>query len=239
MILIPYLIILAFVFSSHLMALPIELNFLRATGSTSQLVAQKLMTEIYRRADVKVNVTSASAKRAFSESSSGHSDGQLLRIAGADILDPSLIRIPTPIYHIETQIFARKEYALRINKVEDLREYKIAAVRGILHSKRLIDTAGATKVHLLENVTQLIKFVELGRADIAITGKLNGRHLIRAQNLNNIVEVGKPLFTYPLYHYLHQDYQWLAPKINTIVKEMKDSGELQLFISLYEKQSLN
>ncbi|MEH6445603.1 MAG: hypothetical protein V7784_17040 [Oceanospirillaceae bacterium] len=95
-------------------------------------------------------------------------------------------------------------------RAEDIKDDRIVAVKGVLHSQKFFDEADATKVHFLESITKLIKFVELGRTSNAITGKLNGQYLIHSQNLSNIAAVGKPLFSYPLYHYLHNDYQWLG-----------------------------
>ncbi|MGB1238527.1 MAG: substrate-binding periplasmic protein [Pseudomonadales bacterium] len=214
------------------------LQFARIEGSFNQQVGQRLLEVIYQRLGVAVRFPVMTAKRSINESYSGHKDGEILRIAGVDKHYPNLVRIPTPLYSLKSQAFARRDAPFSITQLADIQPLRTVIVRGIMHAERLTSQANVSRLHRFESVTMLMKFVQLGRADIALSSRLNGLAIIKAQALSDIIPVGPVLQDQPLYHYVHHKNRELVPQLDRIIRWMRDSGELTTLTRKFEAQIL-
>lgn len=232
------LCLLLFVMHQPLIAAK-PLTFVRIIGSFNQVIAQKVLYEVYQRAGIEVVFVSMTAKRSSSEASNGHKDGELIRVASAAQSYPSLVRVPTPIYQLQSQVFARRDSLIEIKGFKDLILLKTVIVRGVLHAESLVKQAAVKNVHRLESATKMFKFVSLSRADIALSSLFNGTVLIKRQHLDNVVPLGEPLAQEPLYHYLHAKHVHLVQRIDAIIRQMKNSGELARMIHEYEQEVLD
>jgi len=204
-------------------------------GSYNQLVGKKLLIEIYRRLDIDISFSMMTAKRALSETSSGHKDAEVLRVASVSEKYPSLIRIPTPLYSLKSQVFSRLNPSFEVITVEDMRYLRTVIVRGIMHAEALTEESGSRTVHRLETVTKMMQFLARKRADIALSSRLNGLAIIQEQQLTDIIPLGKPILVQPLYHYVHEKHRALVPKINAVIQALRNSGELTQLIQQFEQ----
>ena len=214
----------------------ITLNFARIEGLAEQIVGEKLLCEIYERAGIEITITPMPAARALTEANKGRKDGETLRIWSFGEKYPALLRVPTPISSLRTQAFARTENLPALNGVGDLGKYKIAIVKGVQHTTNI--TEGFMNVHKLSGPSQLMKLVQIGRADIALTGRLNGLYLLKKYVISDVVAVGEPVQELLLYHYLYKDHRHLVPKIDSVIKTMINSGEMSALRKKYEKEYL-
>lgn len=213
------------------------MNFVRIDGSADQAVSEKLIFEIYRRAGIEITITPMPSKRALLESSEGIKDGETMRIGSVGIKYPTLIRVPTPISSIRTQAFAKKGSGFTLKDSNDLKKYDIVILRGGQHTTDI--TRGLKNVQEISKLSLLMRFVQEGRADIALSGRLTGLSLLKKHAIPDVVTVGEPLKELLLYHYLHKDHRHLIPKIDAIVKSMVDSGEMSELRNKSENEYLN
>ena len=72
----------------------------------------------------------------------------------------------------------------------------------------------------------MMKFIESGRADVALTNSLNGICAIQKLNMHDIELVGN-LETLNLYHYVTRKNAHLVAKIDKIIQDMVSSGEME------------
>ncbi len=210
-------------------------HFVRIKGLSEQVVGEKLLFEIYQRAKIPIDITPMTGSRALAEASSGRKDGETLRVFALGNKYPSLIRVPTAISTLTTQGFSAKN--IDINTAEDLKKYSLVRVRGVQHTKNI--TQSLKNVHVLPTSELLIEFLGRGRADVGLTGRLNGLSLIKASGLSQVTIVGKPLKVLPLYHYIHKKNKALVPRIDAIIKQMVDSGDMKKLREKYEREYLD
>ncbi len=215
----------------------ITMNFVRIDESSDQTVGEKLLYEIYKRAGIKITITPMPAKRALIEASDGRKDGETVRIWSVGEKYPTLIRVPTPIYGIRTHGFAKKGNSFALRNSKDLEKHNIVIVRGVQHTTNI--TRGLKNLQILSKMSLLMQFVQKGRAEIALTGRLNGLSLLKEYAISDVVTVGEPLKELMLYHYLYKDHKHLVPKIDSIIKNMVDSGEMSDLRKKYENEYLN
>ncbi len=216
-----------------------SLHFAKVLSSANQSVAFLLLQEIYKRAGITISATDMSSKRSLAETSRGHLDGELLRIQSLTNRHPSLIRIPTAVYHIQTQLFSTQTN-LKYQEINDQfwSSGKFAAVSGILHSAQLVKKHDIQNVQKLVDLKQMLKFVSLGRAEIGITSRLNGLRYLNQYPGYKLRTFSQPLKTQALYHYLHKTHKALVPIIDSIIREMYVSGELEKLTKKFEQQVL-
>lgn len=212
-------------------------EFVRIKGLSEQIVGEKLLTEIYKRANIPMNITAMTGSRALEEASSGRKDGETLRVYTLGDKFPTLLRVPTPISDLTTQSFGIKKIGVDIESADDLKKYSLAINRGVRHTLNI--TQGLKNVHVLPSSNLFVKFLSRGRADLGLTGRLNGLSLIKASGINNVKMIGKPLKILPLYHYIHEDHKDLLPIISKVVKNMVDSGEMAQLRTKFEQEYLN
>ncbi len=212
-------------------------HFVRIKGLSEQVVGGRLLTEIYKRAGIPMDIEPMTGSRALEEASSGRKDGETLRVYTLGDKFPSLIRVPTPISDLTTQAFGVSKPYVDIQTADDLKKYSIAIVRGVRHTLNI--TQGLKNVHVLPSSNLFVEFLSRGRSDVGLTGRLNGLSLIKASGLKNVNAVGKPLKILPLYHYIHKDHQKLVPRIDAIIKKMVQSGEMAALRAQYEQEYLD
>ena len=79
--------------SSALIAEP--LRFAQITNSPDQVVGAAVLTVVYAKAGIPIQIIPLSGKRALLESSQGRLDGEVHRIQEIGSLYPDLIKVPT------------------------------------------------------------------------------------------------------------------------------------------------
>jgi polar amino acid transport system substrate-binding protein len=94
-------------------------------------------------------------------------------------------------------------------------------------------------VHDMDSTLAMMDFLELGRAQVALTNTIDGLVAIKARGYTDIVSLSEPLDELYLYHYIHQDHPQLAAEVNKVIQQMKSTGELDNVIKQAEKKVFN
>jgi len=212
-----------------------EYNYVSIKGLIEQEVGRIIIPEIYKKLGIKVTISPLPGKRAQALATSGEKDGEIMRIWTYGENNPTTVRVPTPYYFLETMAFIKKGSGIVIGGKEDLKKYKLSKVRGVKHTTNI--TAGIENVHDLNSTEQMMKFLEKGRSEVALTNTVDGLIVLKKLGYsNNIVPLDKPLAKLDLYHYIHESHKELVPKVDAVIKEMKESGELKELIKKAEEK---
>lgn len=209
-----------------------SLKLARIEQLAEQEIAEKMLINIYSKLAIHLNVVSLPGARAKIETSIGAYDGEVLRVFSYGKNNPAIVRVPTSYSSLETTAFALKGRQITIENKSDLELYHIVVIRGVQHTKDI--TRGLKNVHEVDNGEQMMRFLALGRADVALTNTLAGSRVVKHFGLDNIEDVGT-LETLPLYHYLHVRNKALVKPIDNIIKGMKTSGELNQLRQSYKQ----
>lgn len=199
-------------------------HFVSINNLIEQEVGRIVAPKIFDRLDIAITITPVPAKRAEYEATRGLSDGEIMRIFSYGNDNPDVIRVPTSYYSLKTMIFIRKHSNISINSQQDLSNYKIARVRGVKHTDNV--TQGLSNIVDLNSTKQIIRFLDKGRADLALTNGIDGLMAISELAVENIEMLPTPLQELDLYFYLNKKHQALVPRLDRIIIEMQQSGEL-------------
>ncbi|ALS97589.1 substrate-binding periplasmic protein [Lacimicrobium alkaliphilum] len=199
-----------------------------------QEVGRIVIPQLYQKIGITVSITPLPGKRAEYAAVNRHLDGEIMRIYSYGEENPTMVRVPTPYYYLETMPYVLKNRNLQIHNRDALYRFSIAKVRGVKHTNNI--TAGMTDVHDFDSTAEIMRMVAKGFVDVALTNTLDGMLVLRALEMDMVVPSGKPLERLALFHYIHQDHKELVPRIDSVITNSIASGELAEMITAAEKQ---
>ncbi|WP_299879854.1 ABC transporter substrate-binding protein [uncultured Cocleimonas sp.] len=197
-------------------------------NSAFQLMAKPILEVAYSRIGKSVKFEKLPAERSLVYTNSGFSDGELARIAGLEEKYQNLTRISIPIAYDELSVYYKKPN-LKVEGWSSLLPYNIGFVAG---SKITEQKTEGMNVEMVSSATQGLNKVNLGRSDIFI-GLKGIQCLIDKLKLTDIKVIDQPLEKLVMYHYVHKKHSQMARNLETVLRQMKESGEMDLL----QKQS--
>lgn len=200
------------------------LVFSSIEDSLNSEISALVLTEAYRRLGISIEIRAMPAQRAQVESSRGHVDGELYRVAAFSDRYPSLYRVPTAVNMIEAVAFVHKP-DVRIGSISDLAQYRLGIQRGIHFAQQLSRGLGP---QITINNKQLLMMLYLDRIDAALIAKANGLKEIKQEKMNEII-MTDTLLDFPLHHFLHEKNQHLIPALDAVLKTMEKEGLIKQF----------
>jgi len=197
-------------------------------NSAFQLMAKPILEVAYSRIGKSVKFEKLPAERSLVYSDSGFSDAELARIAALEEEYQNLTRISIPIAYDELSVYSKKPN-LKVEGWSSLLPYNIGFVAG---SKITEQKTEGMNVEMVTSTTQGLNKLNLGRSDIFI-GLKGIQCLIDKLKLTDIKAIDQPLEKLVMYHYVHKKHSQMARNLETVLRQMKDSGEMDLL----QKQS--
>lgn len=213
-----------------------EYNFVSIDGLFEQQVGEKILPVVYGKLGLDIKIVSMPGKRAQREANTGRKDGDIMRIWTYGGETPNLIRVPTPYYQLETMAFVHKDSQIRLNSKADLANYNVLKVRGVKHTENI--TRGLKQVFNYDDTLSMMLALQDKRTSIALTNTANGFFAIKKLHIDYIIALPPPLATLDLYHYVHKKHRDLVPRLDAVIKSMKQSGELDALLRQAEKDVL-
>lgn len=210
-----------------------ELDFASIEKLSEQEVGRILLPHIYDKLGIDITITPLPAKRAEQGATSGQYDGELMRIWDYGNQNPQMIRLPTPYYQLDTTPFITR-HDIKVCR-ETLADSKLVVVRGVKHTDLI--TQGLPNVHRVNDTVTMMKMLIDGRADIALTNRMDGIHAINTLQTTEVHSC-QPLAVHSLYHYLHPNNNDLADSLDRAIRGMRQSGELEHLTRLAEEEVL-
>jgi len=224
------LLSICIVFTSYSQAITIS----KLENIPDHILGGMLLEVIYSRANIPLEFEILPAKRALFESSEGRVDGELQRIYEIGEEYSTLVRVPTPFTYFEVVAYSKK-HNFYVSGWSSLSGYgAIGRVRGLKYID--LGLKGMKGVYDVTGTNQLMKMLDSGRLDIAVTSGFNGAYNIHKLELNNIHRLHPVIERHQLYHYLHKKHIKLIPIIDEVIQSMKKSGELERLREQFSKK---
>lgn len=187
-------------------------------------MAKHVLREAYARMGIGIRFDDLPGRRALEWANSGRTDGDVARIEGTETKYPNLVPVGIPVIHFDGVAFS-KDSRIRINTWEDLRGRRIGVVRGIRYSA--IGTEGMAP-YFANDMTHLFTILDKGRIEVAVAVRDAGKiEIAKNFNKSGIRVCGPPLYSAPLYHFLHKRNRSIAEKLASILGRMTASGEME------------
>ena len=217
-------------------ALPKTIVLSRLANVPDQMVGGEILKAAYAKLDITVEFLDVEAKRALALSSAGDVDGEIQRVAAVAQQYPTLLQLHPAINYIEPTVFtAGLEFA--VNGWSSIKEYQVGIVRGVGSSEA--GTNGMSNVYRATSLEELVRMLDRERFDLLVTDLFSGKVEIKRQKLDSrILPLLPPLERIYIYHYLHERHRALVPRVEAVLREMKESGELEQLRAKLVTQSL-
>ncbi|QYK03311.1 transporter substrate-binding domain-containing protein [Shewanella psychrotolerans] len=197
-----------------------------------QEVAREVIPQVYQGLGINVEILPLPGNRAQYAAVSGQLDGEVMRIWRYGEDNPTMLRVPTPYYYVETMAFVRADSGIIIREPKDLEPYRVARVRGVKHTNNV--TAGLPRVRDVDSTKMMLELLHNNQVDVALTSHLDGQIMMKRYHFDNITGMPNHLGHLALYHYLHPKHAELLPAIDAEFKRLEDASELGTLIKLAE-----
>lgn len=205
-------------------SLPSSYQFASIEYLLEQEVAREVIPQIYQGLGINVDVLPLPANRAQYVAVSGQVDGEVMRIWRYGEDNPTMLRVPTPYYYVETMAFVRADSGIVIREPKELEPYRVVKIRGIKHTSNI--TAGLPRVRDVDSTKMMFELLQNNKADVALTNHLDGQIMMKRYHFDNITSMSTHLGHLVLYHYLHPKHARLLPVIDAEFKRIKASSIL-------------
>ncbi len=201
-------------------------HFAYIYGLVDQEVSVIIMDKVYQRLGLGFQATPLPGLRAQQQANSGAVDGEVMRIFAYGGQTPNVIRVPTPFYSVITMGYVKKGSNIKVLDKSSLASYKLVKVLGVKHTDLISDEVDPKKIYNAHDPLKMMRYLQSGGAQIALTNPLEGTVVLKQLGYNNIIPLEKALAKQPLYHYLHKKNQHLVPLVDDMLQKLKASGEL-------------
>ncbi len=130
---------------------------------------------------------------------------------------PSLIRVETPIFTTAYHLYARTPF--NYQEPGTLQAMRVVSMRGSETVKRALP---GTEIIWVNEAIQMVRMLELGRADVAIGLEKHMMHLLAQTPESGIRRLDEvPFFEITLYHYISPRHRELAPRLSKSLAAIK------------------
>lgn len=206
-----------------------KLLFTSVEGSYIQKISESVLKVAYAKLGIEFNTAWLSPKRALLISSKGESDGEISRISTVAKNYPDLIQIEIPVNYLEGMAFTINNN-ININKWDDLKPYRVGLHKGVLFSE---DNTKGMNIQFVNSFSALFQLLIKDRVDVIISPRSVGLYEIAKQNLKGVVINEPPLTHLNLFHYLHKRHDKLAIRLEAVLQQMEENGEIKRIRSTY------
>ena len=123
-----------------------------------------------------------------------------------------------------------KNKSIIIKSWDDLMPLKVGVNRGIIFT---VNGTKGMNVQFVNSFSSLFQMLDIERVDVIISPRVIGLVQILKQDFKNVIINEPPLTRLNQYHYLHKRHSKLAARLESVLKRMKESGEIALIRSTY------
>lgn len=190
----------------------------------THVMAKEVLRVAYNRIGYHVDFLFVPGKRSLEMANKGESDGDIARIQGTAQKYTNLLQLSTPVSSFKGVAFT-KTVTKKINSWDDLDGLRIGIIRGIRYS-----TIGTKErnPYFADDMTHLFHLLEDGRIEVAIAVLNAGRIELHSNFRESGIHVtGTPLYSAPLYHFVHKKNMHLVDDLDTVLEQMAARGEIE------------
>ncbi len=182
--------------------------------------------EAFRRLGLngKVLVNPSSQRALIRANEEG--DGDAARVTHLKDIAPqdtnNLIQVPEPIVNLELKVYSR-DLSFPVQGWDSLKEYHNGARLGA----KMLEKNIPGKRTFLPTTKQLVQMLDSGRIDTMVEWDLLADHTIKELEITGIKKLAPSITVQPLHIYLHKQHQALVPKLNEVLRQMKEDGSFE------------
>lgn len=182
-----------------------------------------LVTELYQRAGVEVNIIEIPAPRQSRMLRLGQIDAVLSHPDGFSQNFPQLIQLPYELSQVQLSLFTARddlEWPLPAG-------LSVGLIRGITNADGGAPIMKTLNVIEVDSRTQMLRMLARQRLDLALLPRIEGLATIQELGLAGVRPIGPTQAEVPVYHYLHERHRNLVEPLTAVMKEWTDNGYME------------
>lgn len=188
------------------------------------MTSEAILTQAYAELNQPVEFIELPVRRALDMLLKGQLDGNFYRVAEIAQQYPMLFRVESPLNIAEIRVY-RSNPKIHPENWAQVQKLKIGYIRGVLMIERNLDST----VNRVEgsSADDVFKLLSRGLVDIVLVVEPAQSPPSSAALAAKLERIDVVLDSVPLYHYLAERHRDIGMRLNTILKRMQDSGQLQ------------
>ena len=179
-----------------------------------------IVVAAYRRIGLDACILRLPLERSLRTANHGLVTGELIRVQDIESFFPNLVRVPETICRSHIVAFTKGD-KIEIKGRESLSHFRIGRVIGIKVVEKML---ASLNVYAVVTVDSLMKMLDYGRIDVAVTEQTEARQTIDRLGLTDIREVDPPLGGLEFFTYVHSDRADLVPGLTSALSAMTEDG---------------
>ena len=209
------------------------------TSSSDQLtVVTALLREAYKRVGVELRTRDLPLRRRLLLADNGALDGDIARVASVQQEAPQLLRVNVPVYQ-----FTLKAYRLGRPDLDcpasirtaELGYAGTAILRGHRAAEQALPAAAQVPVNSYDEAARQL---QRGKVAYVLAPPLSFEGALRRARVTGFCAMATDTETHALFHMLHRRHAVLAARLEQVLGQMQQSGEMSAIIANAEKQLL-
>ena len=213
-----------------------NINLFRPSYSWIAEGSEAVLRTAYLELGIDITVEPMPAQVALQRSLAGESDGEVHRVYALGEQTSVLIRVPTPIGNIVTVAVLAPGSGITIAEPEELANYRVGRVDGVLHAQMLAE--GLENVQVFGDQAAMLDAVASGQIDVGLEDIVSMRLINAERSTEETFAISEPLQLIPFYHYLNERHADLVPRIDAVLSRMADDGALFAIRDVFEQEYL-
>jgi len=209
-----------------------------ASESDQLAVVAALMKEAYKRLGIELRLRELPMRRRLLLADNGTLDGDLARVASVQQEATQLLRVNVPIYQ-----FALKAYRLRRAGTDcpasitmaELNRFRVGLLRGHHAAEEAVAPTAQVPVNSYDEAARQL---QRGKIEYALAPPLAFEGALRRAGVTGFCAMSTDTETHALYHMLHRRHAALAARLEQVLGQMQQSGEMSAILANAEKQQL-
>lgn len=181
---------------------------------------EKIVSQSYQRLGYQVDIKFMPAKRALLAAQYDENfDAELARIKHAGTSMPTLLRVPVVLAEIQLSVITSKA-GVTIKSMEDLANYRVSGVRGIVMTDTLLSTYSPIYANDLVHALDLLNAKRIDLVLVPINFSDPVAFDYPGINPDDYTIYPAPIPSKKLYHYVHKRHLGLIPQLAQAISEL-------------------
>jgi len=188
-------------------------------------IVERLIVEINKQANIKINLVSMPRKRAELELFKNQNiHAVFARIIDFQENNSNLIRVSEPIIKVPLIIYTHKTLDFKNPSMSRLKDYKIVYVRGTTYMEKYFKNH--KQLYALTSEKQALRFLAAKRADMFISTPLLSNAILNSKEFKDsgIKAFPTPIAYVNTYSFFNKEYKDISEKFNDALIFLKKDG---------------
>jgi ABC-type amino acid transport substrate-binding protein len=187
-------------------------------------VALTVLQQAYAKLGVSVKIRSLPLRRGVQLADAGELDGDLMHSLPSLKEWAQLVVVKVPVARAVFSAYKQGPDCPASVKISELSAARVAYMRG---TRSIEDALPAKALRAANNNLDALLHVQRGVTDYAVAGQLETDALIIKYKLHDICKVAEPVLVSELYHSLNKRHEQLADRVEHVLQEMQERGEIK------------